>query len=127
MQLSFPSVSDKIYSNPAEAGFPVPTEAFLRRPGARGAGGWPPPTHLPLPPSFKTKAVALGHAKWGNTPGGDTSEQAACSKHWALGPDQPVVLWAQQPLANVETSAVWVMYSCLGFIKTKMCQQASCK
>lgn len=71
--------------------------------------------------TFETKAVALGHAKRG-----DASEQAACSMCWAAVPDQPVALWAQQPLANVEASTVWVMYSCLGFITTKMCQQASC-
>lgn len=81
----------------------------------------PPALH----PSFETKALALGHAQCGNTSGGDTSKQAACSKHWALGPDQPVLLWAQQPFANVEASTAWVMYSCPGLITTKMCQQAS--
>lgn len=75
--------------------------------------------------TFETKAAALGHAKRGDT-SGDTSEQAACSMHWAAVPDQPVALWAQQSLANVEASTVWVMYSCPGFITTKMCQQASC-
>lgn len=84
-------------------------------------GGLPQPT---CTCTFETKAVALGHAKRGDT-SGDTSEQAACSMHWAAVPDQPVALWAQQSLANVEASTVWVMYSCPGFITTKMCQQAS--
>lgn len=72
----------------------------------------PPALH----PSFEAKALALGHAQCGNTSGGDTSEQAACSKHWAVGPDQPLVLWAQQPFANVEASTVWVITIALGLL-----------
>lgn len=98
MQFSFPGVSDKIYSNPAKSDFSVPAAAFLWRPGVRGAGGLGEAIHLHLHSSFETKAVALGPVKCGNTSGGDTSEQAACSKHWAAGPEQPVVLWAQNPL-----------------------------
>lgn len=86
LQFSFPGVSIKIYSK--LAGFPVSAAAFLWRLGARGAGGWSLIAHLHLHPSSETKAVALGHAKSGNTSGGDTSEQAACSKHWAAGPNQ---------------------------------------